>query len=254
MFLGVLQGITEFLPVSSSGHLTLFEYFLGASDTPLVYDVLLHLASLLAVLYFFRIKILSLIRSLYTKEMKEERREILFILVSTFITVTMLPLTKPVVYLLKSEPSYLLFTFMFTALILFIADYFLKKGTGRNKLCLKDAFITGIFQGFAVFPGISRSGSTICGGLISGIKGEKAVEYSFLLAIPAIAGASLLEIGKGTLSSIDFSIVSVGFICSFFSSLLSLKLLVFLIKKTQLKPFAYYLIAVSFLVFNIFWI
>ncbi len=254
IILGILQGLTEFLPISSSGHLTLTQHLFGLGDTPLVFDIFLHFASLLAVLIFFRRKVLSLIRSLYSRNMRNERFEILFIFISTLITAALLPLTKPVVLLIKGSPAYLIFTFLFTALILIIADILLKKNPSRNSITLKDSIITGLFQGLAVFPGISRSGSTIFAGLTTGLRGEKAVEYSFLLAIPAILGAVVLE-GKNLENiSIDPVVLISGCIASFIVSLISLRLLVFLIKKTMLKPFSFYLFIVAFFVFYLFWI
>jgi undecaprenyl-diphosphatase len=254
IILGILQGLTEFLPISSSGHLTLTQHLFGLGDTPLVFDILLHFASLLAVLIFFRKKILSLITSLFRKNMKNERLEILFICISTLITAAFLPLTKPVVLFIKGNPDYLIFTFLFTALILIFADRMLKKNPERNTITLFDSIIIGLFQGLAVFPGISRSGSTIFAGLTTGIKSEKTVEYSFLLAIPAILGAVVLEGRNVENLSMDPIVLISGFTASFIVSLFSLRLLVFLIKKTVLKPFSFYLLAIAAFVFYLFWL
>lgn len=253
IILGILQGITEFLPISSSGHLTLTQHLFGIGDTPLVFDIFLHFASLIAVLIFFRKKIISLVKSLYKKNMNNERLEILFICVSTLITAALIPVTKPIVLFIKGNPAYLIFTFLFTALILIFADRMLKKKPSRNTITLFDSIITGLFQGLAVFPGISRSGSTIFAGLATGLKGEKAVEYSFLLAIPAILGAVVLEGRNLENLSIDPIILISGCTASFFISLLSLRLLVFLIKKTALKPFSFYLLIAAGFVFYLFW-
>ncbi len=254
IILGIIQGVTEFLPISSSGHLTLGQHLFGLGDTPLLFDIYLHLASLLAVLIFFRRKILSLISALFTRKMRNERFEIVFILLSTLITAALIPLTKPVVLLIKSNPPYLIFTFLFTALILIFADKKLKNRPSRTTISIFDSIITGLFQGLAVFPGISRSGSTIFAGLSTGLKGEKAVEYSFLLAIPAILGAVVLEGRNLDNLLMDPRILISGCIASFIVSLLSLQLLVLLIKKTELKPFSFYLIIVSAFVFYHFWL
>jgi len=254
LILGIIQGVTEFLPVSSSGHLTLVEHFLGAKEVPLLFDIILHVASLLAVIIFFRKRIMTLIQALYKKEMKSEKKEILFIIISTIITGSMVFMTKPAVLYLKKNPQYLIFTFIFTAVILLVADRLLKRKNSREELTVKDSIITGVFQGFAVLPGISRSGSTIFAGLISGVKAEKAVEYSFLLAIPAILGAVVLEMKSGGLGSIGLTVTLFGFVASFIASLLSLKLLVFLIKKTILKPFSFYLFALAAVILNIYWL
>ncbi|MCP4137207.1 MAG: undecaprenyl-diphosphate phosphatase [bacterium] len=259
LILGIIQGITEFLPVSSSGHLNLTQYILaehasGLSEVPLLFDILLHVASLLAVFIFFRKKVFSLLQAVYQTERTEERKEILFIIISTIITVAMIPLTKPVVHFIKKEPRYLLFTFLFTAIILIIAHFLLKKGPKRETITLKDSIIMGFLQGLAVFPGISRSGSTIFGGLISGLKGEKVVEYSFMLALVIIPGAAIWEMIGGTFGAIEAPALIAGSISSFAASYFSLGFLVFLIKKTQLIPFAIYLIILCGVVLKFMWL
>jgi len=275
IFLAILQGLTEFLPVSSSGHLTLFQHYLKVQNAPLIFDIILHVASLLAVMIFFRRKIISLIKAAIDililfyiklfknnleekknsiKSEKQERVEIGFLLLSTAITVAFVPLTKPIVLYLKKDPKFLLFAFLFTAIILLIADYLMKRNTGSEKITLKNSIIIGFFQALAVIPGVSRSGSTICGGLISGTTSKKAVEYSFILAIPAILGAAILEYDSTLIQSIPVTILIAGFIVSFITSLGALRLLVFMVEKTMLKPFAFYLIILSSIVIYQFWI
>ncbi len=254
ILLGTLQGVTEFLPVSSSGHLTLLQHFLGLGDTPLIFDIYLHAASLIAVVIFFRKRITDLTVSLFKKNRKNEKIEILFLLLSTVITALMLPLTRPVVYYIKEKPQFLLFSFLFTAVILLFTDKILKKRSGRSIISLKDSIMIGLFQGLAVFPGISRSGSTICAGLFSGLKGDKSFEYSFILAIPAISGALLLESVNADIKGLDIHILIAGCFSSLVFSLISLQLLSFLIRKTLFKPFAFYLIFLSFVVLKIFWL
>jgi len=246
ILLGILQGITEFLPVSSSGHLILLQDFLlGENKPPVAYDILLHIASLLAVILFFKNKILQLLKGVKDKEMKVERKEIVFIIISTLITAAAVPLSKPVSEFMKANPKYLIIAFLYTAVILIIADRLMKRKSGRENLILKDSLLIGLFQAVAPLPGISRSGSTICAGLISGLKNNKAVEYSFMLAIPAILGAGVLELRHLENANLDVSVLAFGFLSSFIASVLSLKLLVFMIKKTKLSIFAVYLVALS---------
>lgn len=248
IILGILQGLTEFLPVSSSGHLVFMEKLLGQKDVPLFYDILLHAASLLAVFIFFRKKLFSLAKECCSTKFNSSHKYVLMILVSTIVTTAMLVVTKPMLETIKSQPIYLTAAFAFTAILLLIAQSFFKKSLPNKEIGLKDALFIGFFQGIAVLPGVSRSGSTITAGLFRKISAEDAVEYSFMLAIPAILGALLLELVKGGIALVDPVPSIVGFVVSFVASLAALKLLVFMMKKTILYPFAIYLFALSALV------
>ena len=243
IILGILQGLTEFLPVSSSGHLVFVEKLLGHKDVPLLYDILLHVASLLAVFIFFRNKLLNLTKECLTFKYNKSHKYVMMI-----VTTAMLVVTKPVMKSIKEEPVYLTVAFAFTAILLLIAQSFFKKAIPDKEISWKDAFVIGFFQGIAVLPGVSRSGSTITGALFRKIPAADAVEFSFMLAIPAILGALLLELVKGGFAFIDPVPSIVGFIASFVASLAALKLLVFMMKKTVLYPFAIYLFILSALV------
>ena len=248
IILGILQGLTEFLPVSSSGHLVLVEKLLGHKDVPLLYDILLHVASLLAVFIFFRNKLFNLAKECVSFKFNKSHKYVLMILAATIVTTAMLFVTKPMMKSIKEEPVYLTVAFAFTAILLLIAQSFFKKAVPDKEITLKDALFIGFFQGIAVLPGVSRSGSTITGALFRKIPAAEAVEFSFMLAIPAILGALLLEVVKGGFAMIDPVPSVVGFVTSFIASLAALKLLVFMIKKTILYPFAIYLFILSAIV------
>ncbi|MBR4531298.1 undecaprenyl-diphosphate phosphatase [bacterium] len=248
IILGILQGLTEFLPVSSSGHLVLVEKLLGHKDVPLLYDILLHVASLLAVFIFFRNKLFNLAKECVSFKFNKSHKYVLLILAATIVTTAMLFVTKPMMKSIKEEPVYLTVAFAFTAILLLIAQSFFKKAVPDKEITLKDALVIGFFQGIAVLPGVSRSGSTITGALFRKIPAAEAVEFSFMLAIPAILGALLLELVKGGFAMIDPVPSFVGFVTSFVASLAALKLLVFMMKKTILYPFAIYLFILSALV------
>lgn len=248
IILGILQGLTEFLPVSSSGHLVLVEKLLGHKDVPLLYDILLHVASLLAVFIFFRKKLFNLAKECVSFKFNKSHKYVLMILAATIVTTAMLFVTKPMMKSIKEEPVYLTAAFAFTAILLLIAQSFFKKAVPDKEITLKDALVIGFFQGIAVLPGVSRSGSTITGALFRKIPAADAVEFSFMLAIPAILGALLLEVVKGGFAMIDPVPSVVGFVTSFIASLAALKLLVFMMKKTILYPFAIYLFILSAIV------
>jgi undecaprenyl-diphosphatase len=252
IILGIIQGLTEFLPVSSSGHLVLFEKLMGHHDVPLLYDILLHFASLLAVIIFFRKKLTDLTKGFFNiSGFNKDHKYVVMLFISTLITGLMLFVTKPLVEVLRGRPVFLSVTFGFTALILFAAQYFLKKRHQSKEITYADAVVIGLFQGIAVLPGVSRSGSTIAAALFRKIPASDAFEYSFLLAVPAILGALVIESAQGSFSGIDPVVAVAGFAASFFASVAALKMLVFLIKKTVLYPFGIYLIILSWVVIYI---
>ncbi len=249
IILGIIQGLTEFLPVSSSGHLVLFQHIMGHKEVPLLFDVLLHVASLIAILIFFRKKLFALAEGVVIKKDDNSIREMIMLAIGTGVTVAMVVFVKPVLMHIREHPKILGFTFLFTAAILVVANYLMKKIRDDRSVSVKDALFIGFFQGLAILPGISRSGSTIAAALFKKIPGEKAVEFSFLLAIPAIGGAMVLEAFKGEWGSIEFIPTLAGCIASLVASLFALKLLVIMVKKTILFPFAAYLILLSISVF-----
>ncbi len=247
VLLGILQGLTEFLPVSSSGHLLLVERLFGLKNVPLAYDIALHAASLLAILIYFRKIILSLIQSLFHREMKEEHSIIIAVIVGTGTTALLMLPIRPLVEAMRHAPILLSLTFAVTAFVLLIAQVVMNRqttATQKSTLSWKDAIFVGALQSMALFPGISRSGSTLSGALLRGASGERAMEFSFLLAIPAILGASLLE-SRNIATLGNPSVVLAGVAASFVFSLLSLKLLALLIKKMRLSLFSVYLLLLA---------
>jgi len=246
ILLGALQGFTEFLPVSSSGHLAVVESFMKLEDVPVLFDILLHIATLLVVIIVFRKRLLGVIISLFKRnninnEDKANRKLFLMILVSTFFTgIIGLGLNG-----LGVE------NYLFVIYILFITTGFILIGSkfwgGKidySNLGLKQGVITGISQGLGVLPGISRSGITISAALLSGMSREKAGEYSFLISLPAILGAFILEFkdAEGLMDMVDPIIIGVGMLAAFIVGLLSLKILLKLIKNGNLYFFSFYLI------------
>lgn len=253
IILGILQGLTEFLPVSSSGHLTLIQNLMGHKDVPLLYDILLHVASLMAVMIFFRRKIADLFNGTFNfKEYSDQHKYLVLLIISTAVTGVMLFVTKPVMLVMRETPVFLSGAFLFTAIMLFTAQFFLKKKLEKKEITWADAVFIGFFQGIAVLPGVSRSGSTITAALFRKINSQDAVEYSFMLAIPAILGALVLESAKGSFSAIDPVVALSGFTASFLASMIALKFLVFMIKKTMMYPFGIYLGILALIVLLIF--
>lgn len=249
---GIIQGLTEFLPVSSSGHLTLFQHFSGDHNLKanLLTDIALHFGTLLAVLFFFRADILPYFTPSGWKD--ATRRRMAFLIIAGSIPTALIGLTfKKQFEALFSMPSAVCVALFITGLLLLLSDK-LKAKTSQCEIAqfsFVRAALVGIAQGIAVTPGISRSGATIASGLLLGLKGEDAARFSFLLMIPAVGGATLLHIKdlveEGMPASIELSSLLLGAITATITGFLALKLLVYIIKEQKLSYFAWYLFLVS---------
>ena len=272
--LGLIQGVGEFLPISSSGHLSLAENLLGLSDTPLIFDLFLHIATLLAVCIFFRKKIWSLLCCLgrwITKRQKKENRigyyddilcnteeqghkTIIAIIIATFVTAIIgLLVDKLLPYF---SLKFISGCFIVTALMLILSSMIIDSTQYKNEvvnknnvITTKKAIIIGIMQGFGTIPGISRSGSTISAALFCNIDSKTAGDFSFILSIPSILGAFILKLKDIKLMNEAISILPliVGFITSFVVGYFSLKFLMNIIRKGKLSYFAFYLIPLGLL-------
>ncbi len=253
ILLGIVQGITEFLPVSSSGHLTVARNLMGLDEIPMLFDVMMHLPTLLAVILVFRKRIgalfASLIRFLTRSAREDDRVNLRLIMIIIIASVTTAVIGLAIERLQKSFPVSIKLVggfFLVTAAVLIASRFFHGSrghgSRGYESLKLKDALLTGAAQGLAVLPGISRSGMTIAASLACGIERKKAGEYAFILSIPAILGALALEVKDLDLLPVDPYFLTAGLISSFVVGLLSLLLLLRIIRKGRLYLFSIYLI------------
>lgn len=248
---GFVQGVTEFLPVSSSGHLFILQKIFHIKELPLLFDVLLHISTLLAVFIVFYkdlISILiSLVKYIFRKQNEEDLKNInLFvkIIISTLITFVFVLLFKKVgLFDLKDEK--VIYSFFIATGILMIIPSILN-GKSRT-VSLASSVLIGVMQGIAILPGISRSGSCIAGGVLSGLRRQEATRFAFLLSIPAILGSLLFTIkdAKTLTSLIDFKIILLGMCSALLFGILSLKLLVFIAKTKKLYIFSIYLFIIG---------
>lgn len=252
---GVVQGLAEFLPISSSGHIVLTQYLLGirevgSSHQPdLAFEVILHIGTLVSVLLFFRKSLWRLVQSLYTKELEDERMMIFWLGLATVPAVIAALLFKDFFDAVPGKPVVVSGLLIFTGLILFVPR--LIKGHVAQ-IGLKSSVIMGIGQAFAILPGVSRSGSTIAAGLVSGVKAEKAAEFSFLMSIPAIAGGFVLTMKDrieetGSLSAALQSCFNTPYLAGALAAaivgLLAIYLVMGAVKKGKLEYFSYYCFA-----------
>lgn len=252
IILGIIQGLTEFLPVSSSGHLVLIQHFLNnnLNTSNLSLEVFLHLGSLLAVIIYFKIDILTLILSLFnwdkTEEVQKNHKTILFLIISTLITGFIGIIFKKQFELVFDQPILVSILIFVTGFILLLSDKISNTNLKLSELGILKSIFIGFGQSIAILPGISRSGTTIVFSLISGLKREEAARFSFLLSIPAIIGANILEI-KNIIILDQSHIIHyiLGLFSALISGLLVIKCLLSLIKKSKLKYFAYYCFIIS---------
>lgn len=232
IILAVIQGITEWLPISSSGHLAIFQHYFGLNEN-LTYDVLLHFASLIVIVIVFYKDIIELLH---------DKKKIGFVIVGTIPIVIVGFLIKDSIQAIFDNVLLVGCFLILTSIILF---YSVERKKTR-KMNLKNSIIVGLFQAMAILPGVSRSGSTIGGSLILGIKKEEAIRFSFLLAIPAILGATILNIDD-LAHGIDMNMI-VGFIVAIVISYYVLKLMINLVLKNRLRWFAYYCLIVGIVI------
>lgn len=239
IILGFVQGLTEFLPVSSSGHLMLLEK-IGIGEESLLFNLMLHLATLLAVCFVYRKKLWVMIRHPFTKEVG-------FVLLATLPTVAIAFFIR--MFFDDIVTKLLPFGFMLTTVFLILGSLKWKREREMNKTT---ALIIGVTQGIAAFGGVSRSGSTISMGIILGLDKKEAGDFSFILSIPIIIGSALVEvIGFSGVEGINWGTLLVGMLMALLSGILAIKLFLKILKKGKLWPFAIYTFALSIVSFII---
>ncbi len=262
IILGFIQGVAEFLPISSSGHLKIAQTLLHLPNVPLLFDIFLHLATLFAVFIYFRQKIGALLvvffRWITLKKCaddaeKNNRAFILAVIVSTLITGVLGVLTSKLIPEMSAKIVCL--GFLVTALLLVLSALFERKSpkidAAEKSPSLSQAAFIGFMQGVGTLPGISRSGSTIAGAVFAGVDRQTAGEYSFIVSIPAILGAFVLEakdIGEiAATGEIGALPAIAGFIAAFVTGFFALAFLMRIIRRGKLEWFAFYLVPAAIL-------
>lgn len=241
LVLAFVQGISEWFPISSSGHLVMFSYFLGFVNT-IEFDVALHFGTLMAVFVYFGREITDIIEDIFRGSWKSENAKIgWMILVSAIPAAFAGYFLRSVFELAFGSIGIVAIGFGITSISLFIAS--LNLGKKRKDMGYRDSFLIGIAQAFAIFPGVSRSGSTISTGLILGLNEEKAVKFSFLMSIPVIFGAGLLELGARKLDASYLLPTFVAFIVGLLTIHLLLKIVIN--SRKNLRWFALYCLALA---------
>ena len=266
IILAIIQGLTEFLPVSSSGHLALIQYFYrGVEGTDLLLDILLHVGTLFVVLIYYRHEIIELCRaalsyvpSLFHKNIPprsrggqeaeaihadaDSRRMILLIVVGSIPTALIGILLKTIIEELLSSLTVVGFALLVTGTSLYLAERLKRTSPPRTTISYAEALIIGTVQGLAICPGISRSGSTISAGILLGIERKLTAKFSFLLSIPAVAGALMLE-GKHLLhlsSTPQLLPYAFAMLIAFITGYFAISTLIKLVIREKLSWFSWY--------------
>jgi undecaprenyl-diphosphatase len=241
VLLGIVQGIAEWLPISSSGHLVLVQEFFRL-DVPVLFDVILHLGTLLVVLLVFWKDLLAIIKSLLALRWDEYTKLALFILIASIPAALIGYLFRDFFASLFSNTFAVGFAFLATGTILFLTRYAREK----HSINWKNSLVIGFAQAIAIIPGISRSGSTISAGLLLGVKREKIARFSFLLSVPAVLGAAVLE--SKDFAKIEVLPALVGTLVSVVIGYFALKYLLKLVEKGKLYYFSWYCWGLGFAV------
>ena len=245
LLLGLVQGVCEFLPVSSSGHLILIEKILNTEGNILLLNILLHIATLFAIVLVFRAELLDLIKKPFSSHNKK-------ILVSAIPTVVIVLVIE---MLIKDAftGKFLAVGFLVTAIMLLVDKLFAIKFEGNRQIGYGTAIIMGIFQGFAALPGISRSGSTVAAGSLTGADRQRVAKFSFFMSIPIIFASIVYEIifKDGSFANFSAWFYITAFLAAFISGYFALKFMIRVVVKKRYEFFIIYLIAVSIVSFFI---
>ena len=263
IIIGIVQGLTEFLPVSSSAHLVFIQNILGVQSS-LAFDTFLHLGSLLAVLWFFRADIIKMIVSWISSlsdiihgRFREGFYDDPYKRLAWYVIIATIPVGLAGVFFEDSVdalfsgalyvPAFFLFV---TGTILYLSQRMTSGSINFRNITGKHALFMGLGQACAILPGLSRSGTTIAAGLVAGLDKEFAAKFSFILAIPAILGAFILQVKDiGSAMDANFLPVFLGFVAAFISGYIAIKWMLDLIQKRNLDIFAYYCWIVGIVVF-----
>ena len=260
LILGLVQGLTEFLPVSSSGHLAIGREILGVEAAQdLVFEITVHVATVLATIIVFRKQIWKLLSGLFKFKYNDETDYILKICVSMIPVFVVGMFFKDKVEALFSSLLVVGIALLVTAMLLFFSDIYGGRGKVaarqyRNGIGWWQAFVVGVGQAFAVIPGLSRSGTTISTGLLCGVKRADVAQFSFLMVLIPILGEAFLDLVGGDVasSSIGAGPLLVGFLAAFASGLFACKVMIALVKKARLRWFALYcaLVGLAVIIFT----
>lgn len=257
IILGLIQGIAEFLPISSSGHLSIFQNFFNMTTTEeghLFFDVLLHLSTLVSVCVFYRKDIVDIVKETIGfvkgighpqpggKKAYPKVRLLFMMFIATLPLFVILPVHNQIEQLYY-HTGFIGFALILTGCMLFISDRLVVGNRNESTMTIKNAVLIGVCQAIATIPGISRSGSTITAGLMTGMNREFAVKFSFLISIPAVLGANIISLAKALGEGIDTALLPaylIGMLVAMVIGYFALAFVKYISTKGKFGMFAYY--------------
>ncbi len=245
--LGLLQGLGEFLPISSSAHLAVVPFLFHWNYQGLEYDVMLHLGTLLSIVCFFWKDWIQIIKEGFSRPKTPEGHYLWYILLATIPGALAGYLLEEKAETVFRQPELIAFSLIFFSGLIFLADRLAKNQKGLDSLTLGEAMLIGLAQSLAILPGASRSGMTIMAALFLGFRRQDSARFSFLLSTPVIVGAALLELPKISWSQINGPFM-LGFFTSALVGFLSIKFLLSFLKTKTLFPFVIYRLALAGLI------
>lgn len=255
VILGIIQGIAEFLPISSSAHLILIPYLVGWEESTLAFDVALHFGTMIAVLTFFFKDwwnlFIGAIKDVKTQKQTTNGKMFWYLIVATIpAAIAGLLLDDLIETVIRNKIWIIALSLAIMGVLIYVGDKWAsrhyQKETKFENITLKQAMIIGISQAFAVIPGFSRSGTTILAGRLQGISKEAITKFTFLLSVPVICGATILKVGDLTFTKE----VIIGIITSFAMGILTIKFLLNYIKKHDFSIFAFYRVLLALIIFT----
>lgn len=245
IILGIIQGLTEFLPISSSGHLVLAGQIFNISQNSILFSIILHLGTLFAVLFVFRVQVLELVKHPLGKKAK-------MLILASVITLVIAFLFNDF-FEEAFNGGLLAFSFLLTAIFLITAEYIAKKYKNTKSLSYTNTAVMGVFQGMAILPGVSRAGATISSAVVQGVNKSDAAEFSFLMSVPIILASLVWELFKASEQEVALQILPsiAGFLTAVLFGVLAIKIMLKVINTARYFYFSIYLIALSvFLLLN----
>ena len=258
LILGFIQGIAEFLPISSSAHLIIFRDIFGigagmSANMDLTFDIALHFGTLLAIGVFFFWDFIKMIQKGFTKGVKDEDGKILWYLVAATIPAAIVGVLfeEPIEKVIRSNYVVIALALAIMGIIIYLADKYSKQTKNIKQMTLKDAIIIGCSQVFALVPGFSRSGTTIAAGRVLGLERESAAKFSFFLSAPVVLGAVTLQLIKDSAWSViaaNISTFILGIVVSFVVGILCIKYLLKYLQKHNFKIFMIYRVVLAMIV------
>jgi undecaprenyl-diphosphatase len=260
VFYGFIQGVTEFLPISSSGHLALIPYFFELKDPGVLFDLLMHLGTAIAVILYFHKEVLRLIKETILLLVKRNLKETVFVqnfIIATIASFVLILLIKDLAFEYGRTAKIIGFNFIVFGILMYLADRKESKNvdlTSQSKL--KKALFIGLSQSLAVFPGVSRSGITLTSSRYLGLGRVEASRFSFLLSLPVIVGSIIFKIPDimgGSIENVSYPIMVSGIFFSFFFGLITIHFFLKLIAKIGLVYFSIYRILIGLFLIYLSW-